>query len=183
LKKFRTKELLVLVISKTFKNRWFSSKNWWFSCRFFNFFIFFESCGYIPKPVCWIFWELGGVSGYIPGLITSGYLHSKNHPTLVHSLSSPFFLVTGEKVWLLMLKVQRLCLSGSANIILKKCSEEDGNSTKLSCVVFCGNWKMRRCGDEKSALWFCHDSFDGYWCLEVDLMHEVFLKILQSGVH
>jgi hypothetical protein len=144
-----------------------------------------------------IFWELwlytktgllnilrtGGVSGYIPGLITSGYLHSKNHPTLVHSLSSPFFLVTGEKVWLLMLKVQRLCLSGSANIILKKCSEEDGNSTKLSCVVFCGNWKMRRCGDEKSALWFCHDSFDGYWCLEVDLMHEVFLKILQSGVH
>jgi hypothetical protein len=40
----------------------------------------------------------GGVSGYLPGLITGGYLHSKNHPTLVHSLSSPFFLVTGEKV-------------------------------------------------------------------------------------
>jgi hypothetical protein len=44
------------------------------------------------------YFENWGVSGYIPGLITGGYLHSKNHPTLVHSLSSPFFLVTGEKV-------------------------------------------------------------------------------------
>jgi hypothetical protein len=35
-------------------------------------FLFFENRGYIPKRIIWKFWKL--TSGYLPGLITDGYL-------------------------------------------------------------------------------------------------------------